>query len=287
LAVITVLALLQARARPWLIVGWLWFLGTLVPVIGLVQVSVQTMADRYSYLPLLGVFIMAAWVIPGDWARWPRPGLVFDAVIAGLLVFLLAGMEAQLQYWRNSVTLFSHTVSVTPDNLLAEYNLGAALAARGDDDPAILHYQKALAIHPNRVEAGYNMQTEVHFNLGLLFRTRKQWAEAEAQFRAFIQEQPGLANGHYNLATALIGLGRVDEGTGEFREALAIDLRTKVPDDAHVFAALDAAYAETGNYSEAIAAAEKARAAALALGDQKLAAAAEKRLATYRAVNLR
>lgn len=285
LAFLTVLALLQARARPWLIVGWLWFLGTLVPVIGLVQVSVQTMADRYSYLPLVGVFIMIAWAIPGSWARWPRPGLVFGAVILALLVILLAGTEAQLQYWRNSVTLFSHTVSVTPDNLLAEYNLGAALAARGDADPAILHYQKALVIHPNRVEAGYHMQTEVHFNLGLIFRSRKQWAEAEAQFRAFIHDQPNLSNGHFNRATALLGLGRVDEATGEFREALGIDLRAKVPDDAHLFAALDAAYAETGHYSEAIATAEKARAAALALGDQKLAAAAEKRLATYRAVN--
>ena len=127
-------------------VGWFWFLGILFPVIGLVQAGFQSMADRYTYIPLIGIFIMAAWAIPGTWTLWPRLGLVFGAVTAGALVFLLAGAEAQLQYWRNSVTLFSHTVAVTRGNILAEYNLAEALARQGDEAHAIVHYQKALAI---------------------------------------------------------------------------------------------------------------------------------------------
>ena len=137
------------------------------------------------------------------WTRWPRPGLVFGAVVAGALGFLLAGAEVQLQYWRNSVTLFSHAVAVTRDNILAEYNLAEALARQGDEAQAVVHYQRALAIEPNRVEAHYNSQTQAHYNLGLIFRARKQWAEAEAQFRACLRENPNLARARHNLDAVL------------------------------------------------------------------------------------
>jgi hypothetical protein len=196
-------AILRARRQPHLIVGWLWFLGTLTPVIGLVQAGIQPMADRYSYMPLIGVFIMAAWAIPGAWTRWPRPGLVLGAVVAGALGFLLAGAETQLQYWRNSVALFSHTVAVTRNNILAEYNLAEALARQGDEAQAVVHYQRALAIEPNRVEAHYNSQTQAHYNLGLIFREHKQWAEAAAQFRACLREDPNLTRARDNLDAVL------------------------------------------------------------------------------------
>ena len=196
-------AILRARRQPYLIVGWLWFLGTLAPVLGLVQAGIQPMADRYSYVPLIGVFIMAAWAIPGAWTRWPRPGLVFSAVVAGALGFLLTGAEMQLQYWRDSVTLFSHTVAVTRNNILAEYNLAEALARQGDEVQAVVHYQKALAIEPNRVEAHYNCQRQAHYNLGLIFRARRQWAKAEAQFRACLRDDPNLARARNNLDAVL------------------------------------------------------------------------------------
>ena len=168
-------------------------------MIGLVQAGIQPMADRYSYVPLIGIFIMAAWAIPAAWTRWPRPGLVFGAVVAGALGFLLAGAEVQLQYWRNSVALFSHTVAITRNNILAEYNLAEALARQGDEAQAVVHYQRALAIEPNRVEAHYNSQTQAHYNLGLIFRAHKQWAEAEAQFRACLRDDPSLVRAHSNL----------------------------------------------------------------------------------------
>jgi hypothetical protein len=219
LLLISAVAILRARRQPWLVVGWLWFLGTLAPVIGLVQVGFQPMADRYTYVPLIGIFIMAAWAIPAAWAHWPRPGLVFGAVVAGALLFLLAGAEGQLQYWRNSVALFSHTVAVTSNNILAEYNLAEALARQGDEAQAIVHYQKALAIEPNRVEAHYNSQTQAHYNLGLIFWKHKQWAEAEAQFRACLRDDPNLARAHYSLGLVLAALGRADEARQEFQTA--------------------------------------------------------------------
>jgi tetratricopeptide (TPR) repeat protein len=196
-------AIMRARRQPWLIAGWLWYLGTLMPVIGLAQVGIQPMADRYTYVPLIGIFIMAAWAIPGEWARWPGPGLVFGAVVAGVLGFLLAGTEVQLQYWRNSVALFSHTAAVTRNNILAEYNLAEALARQGDEAEAIVHYQRALAIEPNRVEAHYNSQTQAHYNLGQIFRAHKQWAEAEAQFRACLRDDPNLTRARNNLNAVL------------------------------------------------------------------------------------
>ena len=203
LALISVVAILRLRKQPYLIVGWLWFLVTLTPVIGLVQVGFQSMADRYTYLPLIGIFIMLAWAIPLDWARWPRPGLVFGAVTGGALMFLLVATAVQLQYWRDSVALFSHTVSVTPDNILAEYNLAEALAWQGDEADAVLHYQKALAIHPNPVETHYNSQIQAHYNLGLIYLKQQKWTEAEEQFRACLEENPNMDHARLALTVAL------------------------------------------------------------------------------------
>ena len=281
LLLVTVVAVLQARNRSWLMVGWLWFLGTLVPVIGLVQVGSQAMADRYSYVPLIGIFIMAAWSIPEAWARWPRPGFVFGAVTAGMLMFLMAGTETQLQYWRNSVTLFTHTTQVTRDNILAEYNLGEALAREGDADDAIVHYQKAIAIHPNRVEAQYNSQLQARFNLGLIYRAQKKWAEAEVQFRACLREDPTLAHAHAALGIALVGLSRPGEALQEFQTAAV--LSRSDAGEAQLLSELDSAYAEAGHFPEAILFAQKARAAAVSAKRTDLAAAADKRLEFYRA----
>jgi len=283
LVVISAIALLRARNESFLLVGWLWFLGTLVPVIGLVQVGIQSMADRYSYLPLIGIFIMVAWAIPAAWTQWPRPGFVFGAVIAGALMFMLAGTEVQLQYWRNSATLFSHTVTVTSNNILAEYNLAEALTRLGDEPQAIVHYQAALAIRPNRVEAQYNSQTQAHYNLGLIFRAQKKWPEAADQFRAFIQDEPRTPAGHLNLGVAFVALGQVNDATNEFHQAIKLhSLEPGENEDIEVLAKIESAYAEAGKLPEAIAAAQKTRDTALAAGRKDLADAAEQRITSYR-----
>jgi hypothetical protein len=284
LLLISAVALAQARRRPFLIVGWLWFLGMLVPVIGLVQVGIQFMADRYSYLPLIGIFIMAAWAIPEAWAHWPRPGLIFGAVTGGILFFLMAGAETQLQYWRNSIALFSHTVAVTSNNILAEYNLAEAYSRMGDEEQALAHYQAALAIHPNRVEAQYNSQAETHFNLGLIYNAQKKWTEADAQFRAFLRDRPNEAIGHSALGLLLVREGRLDEATEEFRKALRLRSSNSAPlDEIEVLRTLETSCAQAGRIPDAIATAEKIRTTALAQGKKDTAAAAEKRIATYRA----
>ena len=229
LIIVSVIVIGRIRAQPYLAVGWFWFLGTLVPVIGLVQVGIQSMADRYTYVPLIGIFIMLAWSIPGQWAKWPSPGLVFGAVTGGVLMVLLTCTEVQLQYWRNSVTLFSHTVELTNNNILAEYNLAEALARQGDEDQAIVHYQKALAIHPNPVEAQYNSQTQAHFNLGLIYRSQKRWAEAESEFRAFLRDEPDEARAHAALAEALRAMGRTDEAAKESQTAARLQSGNSKP----------------------------------------------------------
>jgi tetratricopeptide (TPR) repeat protein len=205
---VSVLVVWQRRKRPWLLVGWIWFLVSLAPVIGLLQTGFQSMADRYTYVPLIGIFLMAVWAIPDSWAAWPRPGLVFGAVAAGILVFLATGAEVQSQYWRNSVALFSHTIAVTPNNILAEYNLAEALDRQGDTANAIRHYKQAIAIEPNPVEATYNSQPEARFNLGLIYLNEKKWDAAEAQFRACLRIDPKWQRAREALDAALKGKSR-------------------------------------------------------------------------------
>jgi tetratricopeptide (TPR) repeat protein len=280
LLLISALAVLRRRTQPYLIVGWLWFLGTLTPVIGLIQAGIQPMADRYTYVPSIGIFIMAVWLIPSAWAMWPRPGLVFAAVVGGALVFLLTGAEMQLQYWRNSVALMTHTLSVTRNNILAEYNLGEALARQGDEADAIIHYRAALAMEPNRVEAAYNTQRQTHYNLGLIYWKHQQWPAAEEQFRACVKDSPDLANAHYNLGAVLAAEGKPEDALKEFREADRLE--PGKASEAEYLATFENAYAQAGLFAQAIAVAQKTREAALAAGRKDLAAAAEKRMESYR-----
>ena len=238
------------------------------------------MADRYTYVPLIGLFLMVAWGLPGSWAQWPRPGVIFIAATSGVLLFLMMGAELQLQYWRNSVALFSHTVTVTRGNIMAEYNLAEALARGGDEADAVAHYQKALAITPNPVEAHYNSQTQAHYNLGLIERKEKQWADAEIQFRAFLRDEPETAAGHANLGVALVGLGRDDEALAEFR--VVTQLRPDQAGRLNLLGALESAEAETGHLEKALATAGQLRDCAIAEGRADVAYAASKRMESYR-----
>src|SRR6266516_2269490 len=146
---ITVCCVSQRRIRPYLIVGWLWFLGTLVPVIGIVQVGGQIMADRYFYIPSIGLFIALAFGL-ADIARSWRVTPALSGAIAGGVVLIFATLtNAQIQRWRDSFTLFEHTLAVTPPNLHIEHNLGLAMGGSGRYDEAAAHFEKALQIDPN------------------------------------------------------------------------------------------------------------------------------------------
>jgi tetratricopeptide (TPR) repeat protein len=216
LALISIHAVRLARSAPYLIVGWLWFVVTLSPVIGLVQVGGQQIADRYSYLPSIGLFVMAAWgsadLVERYAPTW-RPVLAAAggvlAVVAALLTY------RQVPYWQDSVTLFTRTVAVTTGNFLAENNLGEALAATGRKDEAAAHYAEAVRLHPGYAPA--------RNNLGITFAEQGRYAEAEQEFRAALARNPGLSMAASNLGTTRARLGDYEDALLHYRHALEIE----------------------------------------------------------------
>jgi tetratricopeptide (TPR) repeat protein len=159
LSAVSVLVVLWARRRPYLLIGWLWYLGTLVPVIGLVQIGSQAMADRYTYLPLTGLFVMAAWGLAELFEKRPlRQSWAMPAALAALGALTLCTW-LQVGYWKNSVTLFEHTLRVTKENRLVHFNLGAVLMSERNDRPAIHHFEEALKIDPRFFPAHQNLET--------------------------------------------------------------------------------------------------------------------------------
>ncbi|MCX6377258.1 MAG: tetratricopeptide repeat protein, partial [Armatimonadetes bacterium] len=173
LILITALIIWLGRRHRYLPVGWLWYVGTLLPVVGLVQVGEQTMADRYTYVPLIGLFIMIAWLVPELLRRVsPSPRLPILLGIPAIAVIASMAIVArhQVGFWKDSVTLFEHTVAVTKDNYTGHTNLGLALSDEGRLEAAIEAYQAAVKILPNEVEA--------HADLAVLFYNTGRYAEA-------------------------------------------------------------------------------------------------------------
>ncbi len=210
LAGISIVALRQWHSRPYLGVGWLWYLGTLVPVIGLVQVGSQARADRYMYLPLVGLAIMLAWglreVLKGKLAIYAATGA---CLACGALC------EAQIQYWRNNETLFSHALEVTSGNYLAHHNLGVALAAQGRISQAIQQYQAALEIEPNAA----NVQTDY----GNALAKSGHMPEAIEHYQAALRILPDSPITHNDLANALAATpGRTEDAISEYQTALRV-----------------------------------------------------------------
>ncbi len=202
------------RRRPYLLIGWLWFLGTLVPVIGLVQVGVQSMADRYTYLPAIGVFVMVAWGAPELFAR--LAGHKWLPAVAGIvLAACLMVTSLQLSYWKNSETLFSRAVAVTKNNYLAYNNLGFYLSNHQKVDEAMTNYQKSLEINPNYEDA--------QNNLGHALAQKGKLDEAIAHYEIALRIKPGLAEAHNNLGNALGEQGKGEEAISQYLTALQID----------------------------------------------------------------
>lgn len=197
LAGISIAAFSLRRRRPYLVVGWLWFLGMLVPVIGLVQVGRQSMADRYSYMPLIGVFIMVVWGLADATAGWTRRAFVLGPVAGAVLAGCAALTWRQLGFWQDSETLFRHALAVTDNNFTAHYCLGYALAhTPARQAEAIAEYQAAVQLEPN--------EADVHHALGvILAETPGRLAEGIGEFRTALRLKPGNADAHVNLGIAL------------------------------------------------------------------------------------
>ena len=215
LALATAVVLAQRGRRPYLATGWFWYLGTLVPVIGLLQVGQQARADRYTYLPLTGVFLMAAWGA-GELAerrpRWLRP-LIAAAAVA-LCSFSAVSADLTVS-WKDEVSLFTRAARNAPGNWMAHYNLGVHFQERGQAEAAIAHYLEAVAIRPDYDKALNN--------LGVLVAARGDSAAALAYYRRAIAASPGSAAAHYNLGAALAKEQRLAEAEQQYREAAALD----------------------------------------------------------------
>ena len=311
LVAITAVSVFMARGR-WALTGWLWFLGMLVPVIGLVQVGWQSMADRYSYLPIVGLFVMLAWAGGELCARSDgRPSLRVALAVAALLAVAgcAIGTRRQVGYWRDSITLFEHALTIAPDSSTVHNNLGIELALTREWDRAERHFTRARDAAPNSAEA--------YFNLGRLLAGRGRSTEAVENLARAVELRPDRAASHFQLGLALRQDGRPAEAVRHFREAARLD-PTRVaalnqaawvlatsPDpavrdpraalalaeravqltesgDPHTLDSLAAALAGSGDFERAIEAATLAHRLAAESGNSRKAETMQRRLEAYR-----
>ena len=211
---ISVFAILRIKRSPYFVVGWLWYLGTLVPTIGLIQVGVQSMADRYTYIPLIGVFMIIAWGTSEFAARWCPKKRSLPVIAAAILLIYMTVARAQIAHWENSITLFDHTLQVTARNWLAHNNLGIALKDEGRINEAIQHYEEALRIMPDYAEA--------HNNLGFALYEQGRVDDAIRHYEEALRIKPDLEDVHNNLGNALQDQGRIEDAIRHYEEALRI-----------------------------------------------------------------
>jgi tetratricopeptide (TPR) repeat protein len=242
---LTTLLALNMRCRPWLMVGWLWYLGTLVPVIGLVQVGDQAWADRYTYLPLIGLFVAIVWFA----CEIIKSLLVLQCASVIVAAGLIAATSAQLGYWQNTRSLFEHTDKVTPKNYMAITILGSLLAKEHKYDEAMGYYRTALRYSPGFPEAHFFLgnaldeqgkldeavaeyqkslwfrptQEQTHIFMGIALAKQKKYDEAMAHYNAALKLNPDSAVAQNNLARLLHTLGKLDAAVEHYHAALEID----------------------------------------------------------------
>jgi len=228
-----------ARSRRFLPMGWLWYLVTLVPVIGLVQTGSHAMADRFTYLPSIGIFIAVAWGASELLSKWTYRKVILGGLALMILLASSICTRIQLRYWRNSITLFEHTLAVTSDNSVIYDNLGLTLQSQGKFDEAIEHHRRALQVDP------YCAGT--HFNLGQALNSLGKFDEAITYFTKALRIRPDFSKVHRELAYALASRGRLEEAIPHFIEALRFE-----PDNAEVHLNFGLALTKQGKIDEAI-----------------------------------
>ncbi len=269
---LTTLFLTLYKRHPYLIVGWLWYLVTLLPVIGLVQAGAQSMADRYTYIPLIGIFIIIAWALPEILNPWRLGKIVLAMSICLCLSLLTALTWMQIGYWKNSTALFQHAVNVTQQNWVAHNNLGTAFLKAGKKEEALRQYQKVLEIIPNHANAHFNLgvtlaelgrrneaidryrkalalnasHVKALNNLGGELIARGEIEQGVKYCRKALEIDPEFFNAHSNIALAMTALGKKDEAILHFQKALQMN-----PDNAKAHQAVGNLLAEKGRFAEA------------------------------------
>lgn len=250
LALVSLVAVRSARKSPYVLVGWMWYVLTLLPVIGLVQVGEQAMADRYTYVPLIGLFLILAMAVPELIARrgavgesgWSAsPALV----VLGVLYFLgLAALsQQQAGYWRNSFELYGHALRVDPNNYLAHLGMGNAFSLKERPADAVNAYLRALELNPHKDKIAL---PSAHLNLGLALNKLGRFEESIPHLSLVAKHMPGNADAHDSLGVALGSLGQVDRAIEHLRLALAAD-----PASFRARNNLGCAYAQKGDYEAA------------------------------------
>jgi Flp pilus assembly protein TadD len=273
IAAMSVLVIRVARRAPYLATGWLWYLGTLVPVIGLFQHGLwPASADRFTYIPLIGLFIIISWGLASIGAKWKLGEIIFPLLVGIVLLAFGIGTWTQARHWKNSMTLFQHAVDVTANNHLAEFNLATALHEQGNLQDAVTHYSKALRIMPDNEKFHNSLgvamlelgdidgaikhlsealrlvpnYADAYVNLGTALAKAGKPAQAISYYRRALEIKP-LAKAHYNLGLALAEMRKFDEAISHYQQALRIK-----PDYASVHNDLGVALSLQGKIREAM-----------------------------------
>jgi len=305
---ITAAAFVFRRKAPYFVTGWLWYLGMLVPVIGLVQVGWQGHADRYTYLPQIGLYIAVTWTITDLTRSWG-----FQRITLGAAAFLIVGVLSwrawlQTSYWRDSETLFTHALAVTSNNDVALNNLGIIFLDKGQLDEAISKLEAAVDLRPENAPA--------HDNLAKALLRKGQMSEAMVHYRKFLELEPSNVEARNTLGTALIQQGHIREAIDQWQEALTVQpengnaasnlawVFATCPEDSlrdgtraaelgekalrisggkipMIYKVLAAAYAENGRFAEAVETAQRGAQLATGQGNPALAAELVSNVALY------
>ncbi len=270
---VTLMVIWTARRFPYLSVGWLWYIGTLVPVIGLVQVGMQARADRYTYIPLIGMFIIVAWSVPELLKQLRYRKEVLSASSALVLSCLFIITWTQVGYWQNSITLFDHAVKITDNNYIAHFSLGESYADRGNLRKAIEDYDKSIDVNPKYPEAYYNrgnayaalgnpMQAiadytkvielmpydvETYANRGNAYYDMGNYQQAIRDYSKIIDLNPKLAYPYYNRGNAYLALGDEKQAIDNYDKAIELN-----PEYAEAYSNRGIAYGRLGNQKQAL-----------------------------------
>jgi tetratricopeptide (TPR) repeat protein len=239
LIAISTIILKWGKHRPYLVFGWLMYLLMLLPVIGLIQLGDQSRADRYTYVPLIGIFIVLAWGLADLLARTPGRTIILAGIAIPAVATMAVVARIQVSRWSDSLSLWSHAAAVTTGNYIAETNLGFALASHGRSAEAIAHFSEAVRIMPAFAEG--------HNALGVALMEMNRLDEAKSQFDEALQLKPDFGLAHSNRGSVLAREGRIADAIGEFQEGLR-----SAPDDAQVRSNLGLAYAAQGRFAEAV-----------------------------------
>jgi tetratricopeptide (TPR) repeat protein len=266
---ITAIAVRMLRNYPFFLIGWLWYLGTLLPVIGLIQAGLwPALADRFAYIPFIGIYAVIAWGGAKIFETSKRSAiwLKFAAVVVLLVLLMLS--HHQVRYWKNSVALFQHAIAVTKDNYLSYYAIGYAYEQQGNFEEAIRNYRSSLKINPDQIDVNYNLarllasegniydairhyqrvlqtdpkDSQAHNNLGNVYFRQGDLNKAIGHYLEAIHINPGYAKAHNNLGAALIRKGMITAAIDQFRTALRIQ-----PDDEQTRRLLEVAIAKLEN----------------------------------------